>query len=381
MASVSSLIWEDVLGYLRVEFPEIMRAWFRQLEPIETDQGVMLIKAVNQAQLQYLQQHCRRPFAEAAQAATGRLLSVTFETDDQDTQSRANTQQLHEHDVDMPLDPDYVFDNIVTGPFNRLAHAAALAVAKSPGQAYNPLFIHGAVGLGKTHLLQAICDDIIKREPQANCQYLSCEMFINHFIGAVESGDLHRFRFRYRHVDVLLIDDIQFLGERERSQEEFFHTFNALYQSRKQIVISADCSPSEIPSLEERLVSRFNSGLVALVEQPDFETRLAIIRKKAKLRCVELPDNVAELIAARVTTNTRELEGALVKIDAISQTMGTPITLAAAHQALGQAPTRLVRIPAIIDAVTRLFDVKPSDLQGKRRTRSITLPRQTSTEL
>jgi len=377
MATVSSSTWDDVLGYLRVKSPRLMRAWFSNLEPLGTERGMMLIRAKNAAQLRYLRQHCTRQFAEAAQAATGRLLVVTFEAPQGESTIASDKGMMSNGcEADEPLNPDHVFENFVTGPLNRLAHAAAVAVANSPGRAYNPLFIHGSVGLGKTHLLQAICSKILKEQLQANCCYLSCEKFINHFISAVEGGYLYEFRYCYRHVDVLLIDDIQFLAERERSQEEFFHTFNALYQSQRQIVISADCSPREIPSLEERLISRFNSGLVAPVDPPCLETRMAIIRKKAKLRCIEVPEDVIQFIAAQVTSNTRESEGALIKIDALSQSAGTSITLAVAHNALGREPSRIVKIPAIIDAVTRHFGVKAADLQGKRRTRSITLPRQ-----
>lgn len=375
MAAVSLSTWDDVLGYIRVKAPELMRAWFSQLEPVGTERGVLLIRAQNAAQVRYLREHCNRRFAEAAQAATGRLMSVTFEAPVSE-EGGNNEPAYPDHESEPSLNPDYLFENFVTGPFNRLAHAAAVAVAHAPGRAYNPLFIHGAVGLGKTHLLQAVCADIRTRQPQLHFSYITCEKFINHFIGAVENGELHRFRFRYRNVDVLVIDDVQFLAERERSQEEFFHTFNALHQTQRQIVMSADCSPGEIPALEERLVSRFNSGLVALVDRPDFETRMAIVRKKARIRCVEVPEEVVEFIAARVNTNTRELEGALIKVDAISQTLGTPISLSTAREALGEPARHFVTIPAIIEAVTRRYGVKAADLQGKRRTRSIATPRQ-----
>ena len=273
------------------------------------------------------------------------------------------------------LNPDYTFDNFVTGPCNRLAHAAALAIADEPGRAYNPFFIHGSVGLGKTHLLQAICHAIRENRSDITSHYISCETFINDFIEAVELGGLHRFRFRYRHVDVLVIDDIQFLAERERSQEEFFHTFNTLHQSQRQIILSADCSPQEIPSLEERLISRFNSGLVALLDRPCLETRMAIIRKKAKLRCIEVPEEVVRLVAGRIDTNIRSLEGTLVKIDALSQTQSGAITLKVALEALGADSGRAVKIPAILEAVSKRFEVKVSDLQGKKRSKAVTHPR------
>jgi chromosomal replication initiator protein len=203
-------------------------------------------------------------------------------------------------------------------------------------------------------------------------------MFTNDFIAAVEQGALHEFRYRYRHVDLLMIDDIQFLATRERSQEEFFHTFNILSQSRHQIVLSADCLPSEIPSLEERLVSRFSSGLVALMERPSLETRIAIIGKKAKLRCIDIPEEVIHLVATRIDTNIREMDGALIKIDAFSQTESRPVTLDLARRALGATPAREVLIPTIMKVVAGLLNVKIADLQGKKRSKPVTQPRHLS---
>jgi chromosomal replication initiator protein len=240
---------------------------------------------------------------------------------------------------------------------------------------YNPYFIHGAVGLGKTHLLQAICQSVRQRRPDSRCSYLSCETFTNHFIEAVECGSLNQFRYRYRHVDVLVIDDIQFLAERERSQEEFFHTFNTLHQSQRQIVLSADCAPGEIPSLEERLISRFNSGLVALMDRPCFETRMAIVGKKAKLRAIEVPEEVIREVASALDTNIRELEGALTRLDALSQTQGGKITLELAKAALRTPQRGPVAIPTILEAVAERFSLKVSDLQSKRRSKSVTFPR------
>jgi chromosomal replication initiator protein len=276
------------------------------------------------------------------------------------------------------LTSDFVFENFITGPCNRLAHAACTAVAEQPGRAYNPLFIHGGVGLGKTHLLQAICHAIRKNQPDSQMAYISCETFTNHFIEAVERGALQKFRYRYRHADILVIDDIQFLAERERSQEEFFHTFNTLHQSHRQIVLSADCSPSEIPKLEERLVSRFNSGLVTIVDKPCFETRVAIVRAKTRLGCIDLPEKVIEAVAAHVDSNVRELEGALAKLTLLAQTNDGTLPLSQALEALGGShrTLRRVSISEILQTVSKHYDVRISDLQGKRRTKSIVFPRQ-----
>jgi chromosomal replication initiator protein len=279
----------------------------------------------------------------------------------------------------LPLNPDYVFDSFVTGPCNRLPHAACVAVAEKPGNAYNPLFIHGGVGLGKTHLLQAVCQTLLERDATARILYLSCDSFINQFITAVETGDMATFRHRYRHVDLLVIDDIHFLAGRDRTQEEFFHTFNTLYHQHKQIILSADCPPSEIPELEERLVSRFNWGLVARIEKPCYETRVAILKKKAKLRGLEIPDDVVCYVAAKVENNTRELEGAITKLQGMSLLQNGQIDLELAKTALGDTATaeqRRITIQQILDAVTKYYNVRLSDLQSKKRHKSIAFPRQ-----
>lgn len=372
---VPSDVWTDVLCLVRRDHPQLVRAWFRTLVPASITGGVLEVHTSNTAQSRYLQHHCGRAFAQAAQAVTGQLLTVRFETNGAPSETDPETAVLDDYDDGLVLNADYHFDHFVTGPCNRLAHAAATAVANSPGSAYNPLFLHGPVGLGKTHLMQAICHRVRAEHPGARCSYITCELFVNLFIESVERGALRHFRHRFRDVDVLVIDDIQFLAKRERSQEEFFHTFNMLHQFHRQIVMSADCPPAEIASLQERLTSRFNSGLVACVEKPCLETRIAIVRKKAALRCIEIPDDVAVLIAERVDSNIRELDGALIKVDAYSQVAAAPITRSLAQQALANGTQRPVGIPAIIEAVARKLEVKVSDLQGRKRSKAITLPR------
>jgi len=376
--AAAATVWNDIVEHVRLNYPELARGWFTDLRLGDIEQGVVHVHTMNRAQADYLEQHCRRSFSEAAQAATGRLVAVAFEPGEDAGPGDGLEALGFAHDEQLVLNPDYSFDNFVTGPCNRLAHAAAIAVADEPGRAYNPFFVYGGVGLGKTHLLQAICRTVRERPTPPNCLYISCETFINHFIEAVERGALHQFRYRYRHVDLLVIDDIQFLAERERSQEEFFHTFNTLHQSQRQIILSADCSPSEIPSLEERLVSRFNSGLVALLDHPCLETRMAIIRKKAKLRCIEVPEDVIRFVASRIDTNIRALEGALIKIDALSQTLPGPITLELARESLGTEPAHPITIPTILETVAQRFNVKVSDLQSKKRSKAITQPRHIS---
>ena len=407
MSRPDPVLWRDMLTYLRREHADICRQWFEELEPLLLDGGVLRIRVHNTVQQNYLTRQCTTCFNEAAQAATGALVAVSF----------VNGATAGHVDADIPtarpaapssrgptitprpvaplpcqgansniyigellLSPDYTFENFVTGPGNRLACAAATAVAQQPAKAYSPLFIHGGVGLGKTHLLQAICQTLLLDNPQADICYLSCDTFMNQFLEAVQNGQMHDFRHRYRHVDLLIIDDIHFLANRERTQEEFFHTFNTLYQSGRQIVISSDSPPNEIPQLEERLVSRFNWGLVARIDSPCYETRVAIVKKKASLRGLDLPDDVVSYIATKIESNTRELEGAITKTQSLALLNNAPVTLALAREALGEStsngPKNQLSIQTIIDAVTDFYGVKLSDLQSKRRHRSITVPRQ-----
>ncbi|MEX2672452.1 MAG: chromosomal replication initiator protein DnaA [Phycisphaeraceae bacterium] len=415
MPNPDPAIWREMLTHLRRHHGHICRQWFEELEPMRLEGGVLQILVRNTIQKNYLAKQCLDPFNDAVQAATGNLVAVHFVDEDEAlpapaadthrsngnghppsngsltasvtsrTTSRATgpanrSLNLSPFDDDqIVLSPDYCFDNFVTGPGNRLAYAAAVAVAEQPGQAYNPLFVHGGVGLGKTHLLQAICHTILQKKPDARICYLSCDSFMNHFLEAVQRGEMSDFRNLYRHVDILLIDDIHFLTNRERTQEEFFHTFNTLYQSSKQIVLSSDSPPNEIPQLEERLVSRFNWGLVARIDRPCYETRVAILRKKAEIRGIHLPDPIINYIAERIDSNTRELEGAITKVQSLVMLQDREPTLELAREALGEPAANnqpQLTIQNIIDAVTTFYGVKLADLQSKRRHRSITVPRQ-----
>jgi len=280
---------------------------------------------------------------------------------------------------DVGLNPKYTFDNFVVGPCNRFAHAAALGSAEAPGKAYNPFFLHGSVGLGKTHLLQSLCWAILDRAPRARILFLSCETFVNHFINSLENGDIAKFRNKYRNVDVLVVDDIHLLANKERTQEEFFHTFNTLYQSGKQIVLSSDSPPKDIPSLQERLVSRFKWGLVTEVEPPCFETRMAILKRKSRERGRELTDEIASLLAERIDSNIRELEGAVTKLLGFAGVSGLPISADLAREALRElfhARRGQPSMEDILTLVTEHFGVKLSDLQSKKRTNAIAYPRQ-----
>ncbi|MFT4647105.1 MAG: chromosomal replication initiator protein [Glaciecola sp.] len=279
---------------------------------------------------------------------------------------------------DIELHPGYTFDNFVVGPCNRFGHAAAMGAAEQPGRSYNPFFLHGNVGVGKTHLLQGLCHMILQRSPQSRILYLSCETFINHFISALQDGDTTRFRNKYRNVDVLVVDDIHLLANKERTQEEFFHTFNTLYNAGKQIVLSSDSPPKDIPTLQERLVSRFKWGMVTEIEPPCFETRMAIVKRKSIGRGQEFPPSVAEYIASNIENNVRELEGAVTRLIAFSSMSNRTIDHAMAHEALSSILKTTRGQPTlgdVVQAVTQHYHLKPSDLQSSKRTRAVAFPR------
>ena len=417
MAKLASALWRDIMDHLRHRHASLCRQWFEELQLIELESGLLQIQTSNRVQQNYLQRKCLDQFTEAAQTATGALVAVRFVSGDE--ARRSDSQQTRRPPLDGPesfsqqtiatktelsttattgaavalssdradlefepmlISPDYSFENFITGPNNQLACAAAIAVANQPGTSYNPLFIHGGVGLGKTHLLQAICQSIIQQDGDKRIYYISCDAFMNQFIECVKRGRMAEFRDCYRHVNVLVIDDIHFLANRERSQEEFFHTFNALYQSNRQIILSSDSPPSEIPQLEERLISRFGWGLVANVTQPSYETRVAIIQAKASLRGITIPEDVVRYLASKIDSNARELEGAIVTLQGHAALQSQSIDMKLARTVLGDSSNQQHRhqitLQNIIDAVTAYYNVKLSDLQSKRRHKSITQPRQ-----
>lgn len=281
--------------------------------------------------------------------------------------------------LEVILNQRYTFDSFVVGSSNQFAHAAALAVAETPSKTYNPLYIYGGVGLGKTHLMCAIGNRLREENRHVRLCYISAEKFMNELINAIRFDKTNGFREKYRSIDVLLIDDIQFIAGKERTQEEFFHTFNALYDGQKQIVISSDCAPREIPTLEERLHSRFEWGLIADIQPPDLETKVAILRKKAETESLTLPDDVALLIASRIKSNIRELEGSLVRLTALASLKGEPISIALAQEAIKnivQEDERSVTIELIQKIVADYYNLKVADLKSKSNTRNIAVPRQ-----
>lgn len=277
------------------------------------------------------------------------------------------------------LNQKYTFDTFVVGSCNQFAHAAALAVADAPSKTYNPLFIYGGVGLGKTHLMCAIGHRIKEQYRHLRLCYISAERFMNELINSIRYDQTNAFRERYRSIDILLVDDIQFIAGKERTQEEFFHTFNALHDGQKQIVISADCAPKDIPTLEERLHSRFEWGLIADITPPDIETKVAILRKKAEIEKIDLPDDVTLYIAQKIRSNIRELEGSLVRLTALSSLRGDPINLALAQEAIKniiEEEQSSVTIDKIQKVVASHYKLKVSELKSKSNAREIAFPRQ-----
>jgi chromosomal replication initiator protein len=297
----------------------------------------------------------------------------------QDIQNYGIAKLIEIEPVELPLNPKYSFDTFVVGSCNQFAHAAALAVVDMPSKTYNPLYIYGGVGLGKTHLMHAIGQAIKGRNNNLRLTYISSEKFMNELINAIRYDKTITFREKYRNIDVLLMDDIQFLAGKERTQEEFFHTFNALYDAQKQIVISSDCPPREIPTLEERLHSRFEWGLIADIQPPDLETKVAILKRKAEIEKIDLPDNVALFIASKIKSNIRELEGSLVRLVAYASLKGNPIGIELAQDVLKNIideETDGISIELIQKTVASHYGLKVGDLKSKNNSRSIAVPRQ-----
>ncbi len=292
---------------------------------------------------------------------------------------RPAAQSRFDFDGAAQLNPRYIFSGFVIGSGNQFAHAAAMAVASAPGKAYNPLFLYGGVGMGKTHLMQAIGHEIKLRQPDSSIVYLSAERFTNEMINSIKHDRMVTFRDRFRGVDVLLIDDIQFLAQKERTQEEFFHTFNALHDSNRQIVIASDRSPKELSDVDDRLRSRFEWGLIADIQPPDLETKIAILQKKAESDSITLPDDVCQFIASNIRSNVRELEGALIRLIAYGSLTGAAINLTTAQQVLKNIidqQSRKVTIEAIQKAVTDQFGLRLPEIKVKNNSRQIVFPRQ-----
>ncbi len=384
--------WSCVLGIIQKDLnPQSYQTWFVHTKTLSFLDNVVTVETPNSYFRDWLIDHYTEMVEEAAFRVAGNKVSVRFivaenkpeaTTQQSDKKTRPGGKRPRSHGVIHPaqyrLNPKFMFDNFVVGSGNRFAHAAALAVAKSPAKAYNPLFIYGGVGMGKTHLLQAIAHSMLGAPDELKVVYISSEKFTNQLISSIQNRNTSGFRQMYRNVDALLIDDIHFIAGKESTQEEFFHTFNVLYDAHKQIVLSSDRLPKEIPTLEQRLISRFEWGLVTDIQPPDLETRTAILRKKAEAENIAVPDDVTSFIAEKVKTNIRELEGALIRVVAYSSLVGERISLQLAQNILKGMlkEEKRITVDMVQRKVSLVFDISLSDLRSRKRSRAIAFPRQ-----
>lgn len=376
-------LWDGILGHLQQELTRpTFEVWIKPAAAQRLEGDHLVIQTPNPLARNYLQQNYARAIARAGEKVLGRPLQVSFIVVEQ---AEEPPRQVIEREPPPPsapvnstsLNSKYTFNRFVVGTTNRIAHAAALAVAERPGISYNPLFLCGGVGLGKTHLMQAIGHYRLEIDGRTRISYVSTERFANELIEAIRRDSMQSFRDHYRRVDLLLIDDIQFIEGKEYTQEEFFHTFNALYEAGKQIVIASDRPPQLISRLQERLSSRFSMGLIADIQQPDLETRMAILQKKAEYENIFVPQEVIHHIASAYTSNIRELEGALIRAVAYVSISGLPMTVETISPILSPPRTRGEVTPeAIIDLVTSEFKVSGEDLRGDSRKREISQARQ-----
>ena len=388
-------VWQEALARIESQLSKpSFEAFVKAMRPLALEQDVFVFSVPSTFAKDWLEGRYRGLIAETLREVLTRGVDIRFIVSEGDGVAQAPRTAAAAQSTARPdsgahttvadarqaLTGKYTFDTFVVGAGNRFAHAAAKAVAEAPARNYNPLFIYGGVGLGKTHLLQAIGHHVLAHSPAARVMYVSSERFTNDLINAIRDDKMVEFRQRYRNVDVLAIDDIQFLAGKERTQEEFFHTFNTLHESSRQLIISSDRAPREIPTLEDRLRSRFEWGLIADIQPPDFETRVAILRKKAEKDHIAVPDEVAQYIAQHISSNIRELEGALSRLRAHAEITRTPISVDLAAEVLKellpQARIRPVTIPAIQRAVAEFFGIRIEEMKAKRRTKGVAFPRQ-----
>lgn len=382
-------LWEKTLEVIKSELSEVsFNTWIKSCEPISISSDTLKISVPNSFTQDILDKRYKDLVANSIKAVCSKLYTIEFviaseayiKEDIKKTEKTPSKSIVVNDEMSSTLNPKYTFNSFVIGNSNRFAHAASLAVAEAPAKAYNPLFIYGGVGLGKTHLMHAIGHYILDGNPNAKVVYVSSEKFTNELINAIKDDRNEEFRKKYRNVDVLLIDDIQFIAGKERTQEEFFHTFNELHDANKQIILSSDRPPKEIPTLEDRLRSRFEWGLIADIQVPDFETRMAILKKKADVENLNVANEVMGYIATKIKSNIRELEGALIRIVAYSSLTNREITVDLATEALkdiiSKKQGKHITIDLIQDVVSSYFNLRVEDLKSQRRTRNVAYPRQ-----
>jgi chromosomal replication initiator protein len=375
-------LWDEVAGRLRGALNDTTyRTWFGEVRPRTVSSEELVLVCPNDFNRDWIEGHFLGLIHAALRDTTGQEGQVHLVVDEPAGAPQAAAEQEQPRVEATGLNPKYTFDLFVIGSSNRFAHAAALAVAEAPAQAYNPLFIYGGTGLGKTHLLQAIAQYVMEHTGRLSVRYVTSETFMNDFINSLRDRGMESFKNRYRNYDLLLIDDVQFFEHKERIQEEFFHTFNSLYEAGSQIVMSSDRPPREIATLEARLRSRFEWGLITDIQPPDLETRIAILRKKVRTDHIDLGDpEVLTFIARRISTNIRELEGALTRVVAFSSLTGRAMTVALAQDVLKdvfpQGEVAQVSIQLIQEAVSERFGLSITELCSERRSQSIAYPRQ-----
>jgi chromosomal replication initiator protein len=375
-------LWSEVSGRLRGALNETTyRTWFDRVQGLELSDDEFVLAVPNDFTRDWIEGHFIGLISAAVGDATGHERGIQLAVAETGSEQAEAPEAHRREPIGIGLNPKYTFDSFVIGSSNRFAHAAALAVAEAPAQAYNPLFIYGGTGLGKTHLLQAIAQYVSEHQGELSVRYVTSETFMNDFINALRDKRIEGFKQRYRTYDLLLIDDIQFFEHKERIQEEFFHTFNSIYEAGGQIVISSDRPPREISTLEERLRSRFEWGLITDIQPPDLETRIAILRKKVMADRIHIPDpKVLEFIAGRISSNIRELEGALTRVVAFSSLTGRPMTEDLAQDVLKdvfpQGEVQQVSIERIQELVSERFSLSLAELCGDKRSQNIVYPRQ-----
>jgi len=375
-------IWQKALDIIKVEITELsFNTWMKVIVPLTMSSNAIVLSVPDSFTKGQIESKFTSLITNAIRQVTRKEYKIEIVIAGEEAEKKIVKQvEQNEQDDGCSLNPKYTFDTFVVGNSNRLANAAAVAVAESPSRAYNPLFLYGGVGLGKTHLMHAVGHYIKAQNPSASVLYVSSEKFTNELVDAIRYNTHEDFRRKYRNIDVLMIDDVQFIGGKERTQEEFFHTFNDLYEANKQIILSSDKPPKEITTLEERLRSRFEWGLIADIQPPDLETRIAILRKRAQLDNLNIPDDVIALIADKITSNIRELEGALNRVVAYSSLTKTDITVELTIEALknilSEDKPKILNSKMIIEAVARYFDLRPDEFKSKRRSREVAYPRQ-----
>lgn len=379
-------LWDETLHTIKEQLSRpSYDTWLKSTRPLALKNGVLLVEAPNEFARDWLETRYAELIEQVLENITSSPLEVKFtistteEADPQRT-SRQRKSLSDEPSTSSYLNPKYTFETFVVGDSNRFSHAASLAVAEAPAKAYNPLFIYGDVGLGKTHIMQAIGHYIISHNKDLRVVYVSSETFTNELINSIRDDKTVDFRNKYRNIDILLVDDIQFLAGKERTQEEFFHTFNALHESNRQLVISSDRPPRDIPTLEERLRSRFEWGLITDIQRPDLETRIAILRKKASLERFNVPNEVIVFIANQIQSNIRELEGALTRVIAYGAMKNSPVTVELAQEALKEILALTKPQPITIDLIQKkvasFYSINPKEMLSKKRTSNIAFPRQ-----